>query len=200
MRILGTALLLSLASGCAYAADLPPAAPSAELFSPQPVESRKFIDEVRVGATLFVDERDYVREEGLFVSGEVLFSRFVPEMQNPILNVLLRPRPHVGTTVSTAGKTSQIYAGLTWDIPVGKRFFVTGTFGGTVHNGVTGEQLVQNRPETGCSVLFRESIGLGVNITDRWSIIGAIDHSSNSGLCDPNDGLTHAGIWVGYKF
>ncbi|MGQ7791686.1 acyloxyacyl hydrolase [Faunimonas sp. B44] len=203
MRLAVTALVLLLAAGTAGASDIPidlPAAPSADLFTPEPVASRGgFIDEIRAGATMFVDDRDFVREDGVFVSGEILFSRFVPELENPILNVLLRPRPHVGATVSTAGKTSQLYAGLTWDIPLG-RFFITGSFGGTVHNGETDPQPVQTEPWTGCSVMFRESIGLGFNVTDRWSIIGAVDHSSNSGLCTPNDGLTHAGVWVGYKF
>lgn len=202
MRRIGSAILIGALclAGTGRAAELA-AQPTADLFAPEPAAERGgFVDEIRLGAGLFADERPEVREDGVFLSGEILFGKFVAERDNRILNVLLRPRPHVGGLVSTDGGTNQIYAGLTWDVPLTERLSIEASFGGTLHDGRRGRAPVQNGPELGCSLHFRESLALAYDVTDRWRVVASVDHSSNSGICSPNDGLTHVGLWAGYRF
>ena len=72
-----------------------------------------------------------------------------------IADVVLRPRFHLGTSINVNGKTSQLYSGFTWDIPLINRLSLELTFGGSLHDG----------PNTGvgssfgCPLNFRE-IGL----------------------------------------
>jgi lipid A 3-O-deacylase len=202
MRAFRIALVLSplLGAGAALAGDFP-AQPSAELFDPRPIaDSPRFIDEMRAGASLFVDERPEVREDGVFLSGEILFATPFPAFRNRFADALLTPRPHVGALVSTDGGTSLAYAGLTWDFPLTERLFLEASFGGAIHDGETERRPVQTGPELGCPVSFRESIGIGLNLNDNWRVLASVDHASHAGLCGVNDGLTHAGVSVGYRF
>lgn len=152
-------------------------------------------DEVRLGVLGFW-QQNAESEEGVYLTGQVLFDPFVRPFNNWILNFLLRPRPHIGGNASTTG-TDQIFAGLTWHLPVGQIFFAEASFGGTVHNGaITGAEVA-----LGCHALFRESVGVGANIGQRWRIVASADHSSHNGWCsDENDGLTHVGVSAGYRF
>jgi hypothetical protein len=126
----------------------------------------------------------------------VLFDPILWPMGNPFLDILLRPRPHVGGTASPTG-TDQLFAGLTWTVPVGRVFFTEASFGGTVHNGpIIGPEL-----SLGCHEMFRASVGAGVNIGRHWRLIASADRSSHLGLCsDADDGLTHVGASLGYRF
>jgi len=194
---------MAWSTGAATAADLPVSSPvpSEEIvYAPAPVSTYKFIEEVRVGPSVFaIDERKRItrHEDGVFLNGEVIFGNPMTPFDNRIVDFLLRPRPHLGTTIATSGGTSQVYAGLTWDLYLTDWLFVEGTFGGTVHNGDTSR--TANGPRLGCSALFRESAGIGVTFRNVV-VMGVIDHSSHAGLCGVNDGLTHAGVKVGYRF
>ncbi len=152
-------------------------------------------DEVRLGVFAFWQENAST-EEGVYGTAQVLFDPFFGPMDNRILNVLLRPRPHIGATASPTG-TDQVFAGLTWAVPLGRIFFVEASFGGTVHNGpIAGAQV-----SLGCHALFRESFGVGANIGEQWRVIASVDHSSHNEFCsEENDGLTHIGASVGYRF
>ena len=76
-------------------------------------------------------------------------------------------------------------------------FFAEASFGATVHNGaIKGAEVA-----LGCHTLFRESLGVGANVGEHWRVIASLDRSSHFGLCSPiDDGLTHAGLSVGYRF
>jgi hypothetical protein len=152
-------------------------------------------DEVRLGVLGFLQE-DASSEEGVYVTGQVLLDPFLDPFSNWMLDVLLRPRPHIGGTASPSG-TDQIFAGLTWSLPLGRTFFAEASFGGTVHNGpIIGAQV-----SLGCHAILRESIGIGANIGRHWRVIATADHSSHHGLCSQiDDGLTHVGASVGYRF
>ncbi|HWT31912.1 MAG TPA: hypothetical protein VN240_12925, partial [Propylenella sp.] len=76
-------------------------------------DSGGFFSELRLGALASVDGRKRVREDGVFLDGQLLLNPLLPPLYNFVADVLLRPRPHVGATISTAGETNQIYAGLT---------------------------------------------------------------------------------------
>lgn len=181
----------------------PVGAMAADASSPvaEPVQRAGLIDEVRFGGAFYVDEREEVREEGLFVTGELLFASPFRRFENPLLNALLQPRPHVGALVSTDGGTSQAYAGLTWHLPLWSRVFLEASFGGTVHDGLEARREGEIRPGLGCPVMFRESASIGVEVGARWRVLATIDHSSHASLCDGrNDGLTHVGLSAGYRF
>ena len=50
-------------------------------------------------------------------------------------------------------------------------------------------------------MLFRESLGLGIDFGEHWRVMGGVDHSSHTNLCGKeNDGLTHFGGSIGYRF
>jgi lipid A 3-O-deacylase len=154
-------------------------------------------DEVRAGATTFWQGGDNGDEGGVYITGQVLFDPFVAPLDNRYLDVLLRPRPHLGGSLSTGGGSSQLFGGLTWTVPLPSIFFLEASFGGTIHDAP-----LENAPiAVGCRVLFRESVGLGVELGPHWRVVGGIDHSSHANLCgDDNDGLTHIGGSIGYRF
>jgi lipid A 3-O-deacylase len=157
-------------------------------------------DEVRTGGSFSVQPND---DSGFILGGELLFRSFGRPSDNYFANTLLRPRIHVGGNLATADDgVSQVYSGLTWNFPVFRPLFLEATFGFTVHNGPLdspGDGL-----DLGCHLLFRESIGAGANLGEHWRVIARADHSSHAHLiCDKNSGnsgLTHVGLFVGYRF
>lgn len=153
------------------------------------------LDEVRIGVSGSIQAKSTF-EPGAFPSATVFFDPFDQNHAQSFLDHMLRPRVHVGAIVSTAGEASQVYAGFTWTAPLTDKFFLDVGFGGAVNN-VDDDN---DGPQVGCSVLFHESAGLGYNITQNWRVLATIEHSSNANLCDDNDGLSYAGIAVGYKF
>ena len=156
-------------------------------------------DEVRLVASAFVGGHSDFGEDGVFISGQVLFDPLLGRFDNAFADILLRPRFQLGASIAAGGGTDQAFAGLAWDVPIGRLFFVEATFGGTIHDGDLHEPPGHAGIELGCRALFRESIGVGINF-GRWNILASVDHSSNAGLCSDNDGLTHAGATIGYRF
>jgi len=153
-------------------------------------------DEVRLGLTTFRPNSNG-NEDGAFITGEVLFKPFVAPLGNRYLDVLLRPRPDIGFSVSTEDGTNQLYGGVTWTVPLPSIFFLEGSFGGTIHDGPLHDEPLS----LGCRVLFRESLGLGAEFGNHWRIVGGVDHASHANLCgNENDGLTHYGASIGYRF
>lgn len=151
------------------------------------------VDEIRLGVLATNLENGTYNEGGVVVNGEALFGRFRPAYSDPVRQFLLNPRPHLGFSFNPhAGGVSAGYAGLTWDVNLTDRLFFETSFGGTVHDGDT--------ISYGCSVMFRESASLGVNLTEHTRIMATVDHISNGGLCDPNKGLTNAGVRFGYRW
>lgn len=168
--------------------------------APAPTEAPglfNIFDEVRLGATTFRHQGSEGKEDGAFITGEVLFKPVAGPFQNRFLDVLLTPRPHLGFSVSTEDGTDQVYGGFTWNVPLPWVFFLEASFGGTFHDG----PLENSDLALGCRVLFRESLSLGVDVGEHWRVLGGVDHSSHANLCgDENDGLTHYGGRIGYRF
>lgn len=111
-------------------------------------------------------------------------------------------RPHLGATLNTAGLESMIYAGVSWTVPLfDTPVFIEGSFGGAVHNGNTLGNAVYPARNLGCTLVFREALSLGVQVSDNASIMATIEHASNANLCDNgNRGLTNLGVRFGYRF
>ncbi len=116
-----------------------------------------------------------------------------------VFDRLAAVRPLVGASISTQGDTHFGYAQLALTIDVTDQLFIEGAFGGTVHNGDT-NGTTPNRLHLGCPVLFRESGTIGYRVTERYSIMATVSHSSNAGLCSRNRGMTNLGARVGFSF
>jgi hypothetical protein len=156
-----------------------------------------FISEVRVGGMVH-DPNSPERRGGADLNAEVLFVKPATS-PDPLWNFLI-PRPSVGTTINFEGKTSTGYAGVNWTYDITKQVFAEASFGGSVNNGYTGNVVPPGHNKVGCGLLFRESASLGYRLTEHWSVMGTVEHSSNAGLCDFNRGLTNYGARLGYTF
>ncbi len=132
-------------------------------------------------------------EAGADVDAEVLFES--PRVLAPIWS----PRPHLGISVNSAGDTSQAYAGLTWTWDFGGRLFAAFSLGGAVHDGKLGTAR-QDRVSLGSRVLFRESLSVGVWVTERQNLTLVLAHISNANLAEHNEGMDQFGLRWGYRF
>lgn len=153
-----------------------------------------FLSEVRGGLYSHdIDFWSFNREQGVDVNGEVLF--ISPEF----LSALFAPRPHLGATLNTAGDTSHVYAGLTWEYDLTSDFFVDLNLGGSAHNGKLDTD-DDDRKSFGSSLLFRVGGAVGYRLTSNWNISLQYEHMSNAYLSDPNEGMDNLGVRLGYRF
>lgn len=112
----------------------------------------------------------------------------------------LTPRVHVGVTGNFAGKTSQVYGGFTWTFDLTQRVFIEAGLGGAAHNGKTALLPPVGFNAMGCGWAFHEQGTLGYRLTEAWSVMLTVEHTSNGGACRQNRGLTNVGMRVGYAF
>lgn len=187
-RTVALAFLIAGAVAASFAAQ-------ARASGPASAHDLLWIDEFRVGA-LVHDLEDNDAEKGADINLELLFAAPGVETGNRLADFLFNPRPHLGASVSAVGDTNRLYFGLTWDAPITELLFVEGTFGGVLHDGPTDD----SSSSFGCEANFRESISLGLNLTERWRLLATLSHMSNGGICDENEGLTSAGARLGYKW
>jgi lipid A 3-O-deacylase len=159
-----------------------------------------YVSEMRLGVFVHdVDGNGQRREDGIDINGELLFGRPGFQIENTLLHFLLTPRPMVGFNVNSDNDTHTAYAGLTWDLYLWGPLFAEASFGGVVHTGNTGNTSL-DAEALGCRVLFRESAGLGIDVTENVRLLAHVEHMSNAGLCDFNGGITNVGLRVGYRF
>ena len=152
-----------------------------------------FISEVRFGALA----HDYGpfsshKEDGYDLNAEFLFA------SPGFLALIWAPRPHLGIVRNSAGRTSQAYAGLTWDWSFWKDYFFEFAWGASRHNGNTTQENVEFK-DLGCKTLFREALELGYRLGNH-GISLHFAHISNGKLCDKNEGLETVGLRYGYRF
>lgn len=110
------------------------------------------------------------------------------------------PRPRLGGTLSGGDRTSLVYLDvLGWTVNLTDAVFLDIGLGGAIHDG----DLKGNAPDKlyfGCRANFHQSASLGFRFTPQLSIMASIEHMSNASLCSKNDGLTNAGVRLGYSF
>lgn len=196
VRTLAASAAVALVAGQVFAADAParrdPLPPP-----PTPVALRTaFISEVRLGA--FAHDPWSPEKGSANLHGEILFAK--PFTPADLFLSYFVPRPHIGGSLNSDGKTSFAFVGLTWTIDITPQIFVEASFGGAVHNGETGNVVPTDRSALGCSPLFRESASLGYRFNENWSVMATVEHLSNAGLCSQNRGLTNVGARIGYSF
>ncbi|ANL46987.1 lipid A 3-O-deacylase-related protein [Rhizobium phaseoli] len=157
----------------------------------------QIFDELRFGVSASV-QSGHSRENGVFPEVTALFDPFGYD-ETVGWQKLLRPRVHLGASIGTSGEATQFFTGFTWTVDFNDKLFAEAGFGGVVHTGDLDDD--DDGPELGCRVLFHEYAGAGYRFTPHWNVMAQIAHSSHANLCDgPNDGMTRAGIQIGYKF
>ncbi|MGG7579886.1 acyloxyacyl hydrolase [Rhizobium sp. Nf11,1] len=158
----------------------------------------QIFDELRFGASASV-QSGRAGEDGVFPEITALFDPFGYEEAVGWQQQLLHPRVHLGTSIGTSGEATQFFTGFTWTVDLNAKLFAEAGFGGVIHTGELDDN--DDGPELGCRVLFHEYVGAGYRLTRNWNVMAQIAHSSHADLCDgPNDGMTRAGIQIGYKF
>ncbi|MCJ2022770.1 acyloxyacyl hydrolase [Methylobacterium sp. J-067] len=210
-----TATFRAFLAGLVTAANLVPAvaadlgaAPAPAYYYAAPAQPLSFVSEVRIGGAVQDPGSAEGKARGFSkenVNGEILLAKPVI-FQDPFWQAFI-PRPTVGGSYNTGGRTSYAYLGATWTVEVfpetlGRKIFIDGFFGGAAHNGYTGPKATTpyGFNTLGCSPLFREAAALGYRLTEHWSIMATIEHMSNAGLCANNRGLTNYGGKIGYTF
>ncbi len=134
-------------------------------------------------------------EGGLDLGAEILLSPLTRPAGTGALDILLSPRPHLGANLSLEGETSRLYAGLTWQAPLGEAYFLEASVGGAWHDGPLDQPGLASY---GCELSFRESAAIGVRLGDRLNLVAGVEHMSNADLCGRNRGLTSGGVRLGY--
>ena len=193
-----TALLLAAAldvvplCGWPEAADLIASTPSAALIDPRRMELRFGGFAHGVGSV-----------EGITadLNAELVFPRF-PIGQGEWWSFLI-PRPHVGGLLNLSDRTSYVYGGGLWTVPLSYGCFGEAFFGGAIHNGsLLGDA---THAALGCQGLFHVGGSLGYSLTAKWHAMFTFDHVSNGNLifgtdCARNQGLNNYGVRIGYSF
>ncbi|MBY3182586.1 acyloxyacyl hydrolase [Rhizobium laguerreae] len=158
----------------------------------------QIFDELRFGVSTSV-QSGHSREDGVFPEITALFDPFGYDTAVGWQQQLLHPRVHLGTSIGTSGEATQFFTGFTWTVDFNEKLFAEAGFGGVIHTGDLEND--GDGPELGCRVLFHEYLGAGYRFNAHWNVMAQIAHSSNANLCDgPNDGMTRAGLQIGYKF
>jgi lipid A 3-O-deacylase len=142
-----------------------------------------------------------VEKNTVDLNGEFVLPRF-PFGQGEWWSILI-PRANVGITVNLDGRTSYIYGGGLWTVPLWYGFFAEAFFGGAVHNGSLSG--TPNHVATGCQPLFHVGGSLGYSVTSNWRVLLTVDHVSNGNEvlgtdCNRNQGLNSVGLRAGYSF
>lgn len=139
-------------------------------------------------------------EGGADITGEVLFAS--PQFLAPIG----APRPTLGASVNTAGKTDYLYADLTWTgtlwhpmLRPQDGVYVGGALGGAVHDGRLNQSVDDDKP-LGTRALFHVGVELGYQISAANSVEIYLDHLSNADTSTHNPGLNNIGLRTGFKF
>lgn len=152
--------------------------------------ARAEISELRGGIlrhdiAIFTDER----EPGWDANLEILFDA-VP--------VVTAPRPQFGMTINTQGDTSHAYLGLAWEVDLPADLFAGLSLGGAVHDGEL--KAHGDHARLGTRFLFRESVVLGLRLTEAHNLSLMFDHVSNANLSETNGGLETLGVRYGLRF
>ena len=168
-----------------------------------PVQAQEFgVSEFRAGFLAHsVDERGPNGEILNFTNWEdVTFEVLFTSPDIDAFRWIGSPKPNLGGTLNFNGRESMAHLGLTWQAQIfDSPFFIEGTFGAALHNGALSGAAAPAR-NLGCSLMFYESAGLGMDVADNMRVMLAWEHASSANLCSPNQGLTNVGLKIGYKF
>ncbi len=134
------------------------------------------------------------KESGADLNAEIRFTPF----GGWLWDFILSPEPHIGVHYNTDGNTNQVFLGGTWMYDLGWGFFGGGSLSLSLHDGETDTDDL-DRKELGLPVLFRESLELGYRYGDHHGISLHLDHISNAGNDENNEGLDTFGLRYTYR-
>ncbi|MDA0229570.1 MAG: acyloxyacyl hydrolase [Proteobacteria bacterium] len=134
------------------------------------------------------------KESGKDVNMELRFTPF----GGWLWDFILSPEPHIGGHYNTDGNTNQLYVGGTWMFDLGWGLFAGGSLGFALHDGETDTDLL-DRKELGLPVLFRESLEFGYRFDEHHGLSFHLDHISNAGIDENNEGLDTFGLRYTYR-
>lgn len=168
---------------------------------PPPVAMRAaFISETRIGVMAGASWTDHAGSPSL--QGEVLFGK--PFDPADLFLSYFVPRPHFGASLALDGGANFAFAGLTWNVDVGERFFLEASFGGAIQDGGARMARPGQTGALGCSPVFRETASIGYRLNERVTVTATIERYGDRGLCDPLAGapraVTNVGARIGYAF
>ncbi len=133
------------------------------------------------------------KESGGNINLELRFTPF----EWSIWKMIYEPQPHIGIHLNSDNNTNQIYAGAGWAFDITTNIVLSGTLGLALHDGKTSTTLL-NKKELGSHVLFRESLDAGYRLTKTQTISIYLDHISNAGIAENNEGLDTFGLRYAY--
>lgn len=140
------------------------------------------------------------RESGLLNFGGEVVSPRLTELNDRIASAFV-PRFHIGASGSFNG-TRYAYAGATWTIDLSRTVFVEASVGAAVNDGYAGPIVPEHRLNVGCGTGTRQAAGLGVRLSDRWSLVATLEQFSTLGCSDRDRprGPANFGARLGYTF
>jgi lipid A 3-O-deacylase len=104
-------------------------------------------------------------------------------------------QPYVFAAVNTAGNTSYAAAGLDAKFQLGRSWYVRPGLGIAFHNGSAGKFYRTDKIAFGSRVLFEPEVGIGKQLSRRFSIEASWVHMSHGQLFGKeNPGIDNLGI------
>ncbi len=196
---LGPALSADLPAARAYIPPTAPATVQPMVYDPEGFEFRFGGFAHGVGGA----------EQGTYdLNGEFVTPR-LPFFEDSWWSVFM-PRANVGGLLNLEGRTSAVYAGALWTIPLPAHFFAEGFLDADLHNGY-----LNNPPPghsgLGCRYMFHDGGSLGYKVSEHWKVMFTFDHQSNGhgifgtecdgmGAATRNPGINDYGLRFGYTF
>lgn len=111
------------------------------------------------------------------------------------------PRPYVGADIATDdGLANVAYAGLNWQAHLYPRLYLGFSVGGSITDNETFRASSGEVKDLGSNTLFHLQASAGYDISDNLAAEVYLNHVSNAGIGDSNDGLESTGIRLGYRF
>lgn len=172
--------------------------------------SAQLLEEVRAGVTdhnvcvLGCDNAD--KEDGPNLTGELVFAspRF--------LEIIGSPRPYVTGSLNIGGDTNFGGAGILWNWDFADGWSFEPGLGYVIHDGDLSFPFPQGDPRNdvvsesrlffGSRDLFRTSLALNREFTDKWGVQVMFEHLSHGQILGRgrNQGLDNIGVRVIYRF
>jgi len=176
---------------------------------PASVASAQIVEEVRLGVmehNVCVTDCDNAnKEDGPDLNGEAVFAS--PEL----FNLVGSPRPYVIASINTAGDTSYGGAGLQWRWAFADGWAFEPGVGYVIHDGELDFRYPQGDPRNdpissskiyfGSRDLFRTSLALSRDVTDKWGVQVLFEHMSHGQIIGEgrNQGIDNVGVRVFYR-
>lgn len=114
------------------------------------------------------------------------------------LGAIGAPSPYVFGSLHTGGHTHFAAAGLSWRI--GGRLFVRPGIGLAIHSRSSRGVVNGIRTDFGSRILFEPEVGIGYDVSDRFSVEATWVHLSHAQLLSrQNPGMDSIGVRLTYK-